>query len=63
LSFVHWITTLDIDQIDAPVVQLAQLVEIIAAIDNPRVVERRGFCWHDGSYPVIAWRVNVSSAK
>jgi hypothetical protein len=36
----------DVDQIDAAIRQLAQLIEIIAAVDNPRVEQRGRFCGH-----------------
>ena len=41
---VEW--RVDVDEIDAAIRHLAQLIEIIAAIDNPRVEERRRFCGH-----------------
>jgi hypothetical protein len=36
----------DVDQIDTAVRQFVQLIEIIAAVDNPRVEERGRFCGH-----------------
>jgi hypothetical protein len=40
----------DINQIDAAIRQLAKLFQIIAAIYDARIDERRGFGWHAGSY-------------
>ena len=34
-------------------------VEVIAAIDDARIDERRGLVWHAGSYPGIVPRVNA----
>ncbi len=36
----------DVDEIDAAVRQFVQLIEIIAAVDNPRVEQRGRFCGH-----------------
>src|SRR5438045_1216984 len=38
--------------------QLAKLIEIIAAVNDARIDERGGFCWHTGTYPVLAGCVN-----
>jgi hypothetical protein len=51
----------DIDQIDAAVWQLAELFEIIAAVNDARIDERRGFGWHTGNYPTREGRVNEES--
>jgi hypothetical protein len=39
---VEW--RVDVDQIDARLGQLAQLIEIIAAVNDARIDERGGFC-------------------
>jgi hypothetical protein len=36
----------DVDEIDTAVRQFVQLIEIIAAVDNPRVEQRGRFCGH-----------------
>jgi hypothetical protein len=35
-----------------------ELLEIIAAVNDARIDERRGFGWHAGTYPGVAVRVN-----
>ena len=39
--------------------QLAEVIEIIAAINDARIDERRGFGWHAGIYPAFADSVNA----
>ena len=47
--------------------QVAELIEIIAAVNDARIDERRGFGWHAGTYPALVecvngeWRVKPSS--
>lgn len=36
--------------------------QIIAAVNDARIDERRGFDWHTGTYPVLRYRVNEESA-
>jgi hypothetical protein len=56
---------IDVDQIDAAALQLAELVEtgchvtLLTAINDARIDERRGFGWHAGSYPTRTLRVNA----
>jgi hypothetical protein len=37
------------------------MLEIIAAINNACIDERRGFGWHAGTYPVLSDAVNGES--
>jgi hypothetical protein len=46
---------------DASLGKFAELIEIVAAIDDARIDERRGFGWHAGSYPPSVARVNAES--
>jgi len=39
------------------------MVEIVAAVNDARIDERRGFGWHSGSYPAIVVRVNEESVQ
>ena len=49
---------IDLNQVDAGIRQLAELIEIIAAINDARINERRGFGCHTGTYPALTGRVN-----
>jgi hypothetical protein len=50
--------SIDIDKVNGAVRQLPELVQIIAAVDDARIDERRVFGWHAGSYPALSHRVN-----
>jgi hypothetical protein len=52
---------IDVDQIDAAVWQLAEPIHIIAAVNDARFNERRGFGWRAGSYPAEERSVNNGS--
>jgi hypothetical protein len=38
--------------------QLAELIEIIAAVNDARIDERRGFGWHSEKYSTLRGGVN-----
>jgi len=53
----------NIDEIDTAVRQLAKLLQIIAAINDARIDERRGFGWHRLDLPTDASLVNGHPKK
>jgi hypothetical protein len=42
--------------------QLAELIKIIAAVNDARIDERRGFGWHTGNYSALWDGVNAESS-
>jgi hypothetical protein len=52
-----------LDEIDAAVRKFAELIEIIAAVNDARIDERRGFGWHTGSYPGFGRFVNEPTKR
>jgi hypothetical protein len=43
--------------------KLVELIQIIAAVNDARIDERRGFGWHAGRYPGFGLVVNGAPEK